>query len=74
MSVDNIIRLPETRRRTGLSRSTIYRKMARGIFPSSVPLGENVNGDVCAVGWYESEINAWVADPSGWRAAEGGSE
>lgn len=61
---DNIVRLPEVKRRTGLSRTTIYRRQAVGTFPSSVKLGEN------CVGWYERDINTFVADPMGWRAAE----
>lgn len=54
---DNIVRLPEVRRRTGLHRATIYRKIAAGTFPRQRQLSEN------CVGWYESDINAWVADP-----------
>ena len=43
--------------RTGLSRSTIYRKMKEGTFPSQVWLSEHWSG------WRESEINRWMADP-----------
>lgn len=59
---DSLIRLPEVLRRTGLSRATIYRKIARAEFPAGVPLGAN------ATAWYESDINRWVADPAGWAA------
>lgn len=41
--------------RTSLSRSTIYRLMARARFPDSVPLGGRV-------AWVEAEIEAWVLD------------
>jgi prophage regulatory protein len=55
---DNILRLPDVRRRCGnLHRATIYRKMEAGTFPQTVRLGER------CVGWYEADINAWVADP-----------
>ncbi|WP_076071768.1 helix-turn-helix transcriptional regulator [Sphingomonas montana] len=54
---DNIVRLPEVRRRTGLHRATIYRKVAAGTFPQQFQLSQN------CVGWYESDVNAWVADP-----------
>jgi prophage regulatory protein len=54
---DNIVRLPEVKRRTGLHRATIYRKMDAGTFPRRIQLSAN------CVGWYEMEINAWVAEP-----------
>jgi len=41
--------------RTGLSRSSIYLRVANGTFPSQVSLGGR------AVGWIESEIEAWLA-------------
>lgn len=47
--------------RTGLSRSTIYRKMTEGTFPSRLKISAN------GAGWHESEINRWVANPAGWR-------
>ena len=50
-----ILRLPEVKARTGLSRSTIYLKMAEGSFPEPIALGAR------SVGWIESEIDAWIA-------------
>lgn len=50
-----IIRRPQVEARTGLARSTIYRRIRGGTFPPPVSLG----GD--AVGWVESEIDAWIA-------------
>ena len=47
--------------RTGLSRSTIYRKIAEGTFPPQIKI--SVNG----TGWHESDINRWIADPVSWR-------
>jgi prophage regulatory protein len=60
---DSLVRLPEVKRRTGLSTATIYRKMGRGEFPTRVQLSANV------VAWYESDIGRWVADPLGWPLA-----
>jgi prophage regulatory protein len=54
---DRIIRLKTVLARTGLSRSTIYRKIAEGTFPPQIRI--SVNG----AGWKESDINRWVADP-----------
>jgi len=60
---DNLIRFATVRDRTGLSRTTIYRRMAAGKFPPSKPISDGL------VAWYESDINAWVEDPMGWRVA-----
>ena len=54
---DRIIRLKTVLARTGLSRSTIYRKIAEGTFPPQIRI--SVNGS----GWHESDINRWIADP-----------
>ncbi|MFT3973412.1 MAG: AlpA family phage regulatory protein [Amaricoccus sp.] len=58
---DRIIRFDTVRARTGLSRSTIYRKIAEGTFPPQLKISTN------GAGWRESDINRWVADPAGWR-------
>jgi prophage regulatory protein len=50
-----ILRFPEVKRRTGLSRSTIYLKIAEGAFPRQVSLGPR------AVGWIEAEIEEWLS-------------
>ncbi len=50
------LRLPEVMARTGLSRSTIYVRLATGCFPRSVALGRR------AVGWIEAEVEEWVAE------------
>ena len=49
-----ILRLPEVKRSTGLSRSTIYFRIAQGAFPKPVSLGGR------AVGWLECEIQEWI--------------
>ena len=58
-TADRLLRLPEVMTRTGLSRSTIYRKMREGSFPEPLKLG------VRAVGWRESDIEAWMQDLPG---------
>ena len=58
---DRIIRFNTVRARTGLSRSTIYRKIAEGTFPAQLKI--SVNG----AGWHESDIDRWVANPAGWQ-------
>jgi prophage regulatory protein len=56
-ATDRIIRLRTVLDRTGLSRSTVYRKIAEGTFPRQVRI--SVHG----AGWRESAINRWIADP-----------
>lgn len=60
-ATDRIIRLRTVLDRTGLSRSTVYRKIAEGTFPSQVRI--SVHG----AGWRESAIIRWIADPVGYR-------
>lgn len=59
---DNLLRIPEVRRRTGLSRATIYRREEEKTFPPKVRLGPK------CVAWYEGDVDAFVADPFGYRA------
>jgi len=49
-----ILRLPAVKARCGLARSTIYLRVSEGAFPKPVSLGSR------AVGWLESEIDAWI--------------
>ena len=61
-SRDNLLRLADVTARTKLSRTTIYRRITAGTFPRPTPISAGL------VAWYETEINAWVANPMGWRA------
>lgn len=64
--VQNILRRDEVERATGLPRSTIYDKMAKGEFPKSIKLSAR------AVGWLEQDIANWqkarIADRDGVAA------
>ena len=60
---DRILRIRTVLDRTGLSRSTLYRKIADGSFPAQVKLGEHSSG------WRESAIDRWIADPVAFGAA-----
>ena len=59
---ERIIRLKTVLHRTGLSRSTLYRKIAEGTFPRQVSI--SIHG----AGWHESAVNRWVADPANYRS------
>ena len=52
---DRILRLPEVKSRTGLSRSSIYLAMKAQTFPASIKLG------VRSVGWSLRAIEAWLS-------------
>lgn len=54
---DRILRIKTVLERTGLSRSTMYRKMQNGTFPKNVQISER-----CA-GWRESAVSAWLRNP-----------
>lgn len=64
---DRIIRLRTVLARTGLSRSTLYRKIAEGSFPRQLSI--SVHG----AGWHESAVNRWIADPATFREDRAGS-
>ena len=52
---DTVLRFPRVRERVGgLSKSWIYQEITEGRFPMPIKLGGR------AVGWLESEINAWL--------------
>jgi prophage regulatory protein len=57
---ERILRMRTVLQRTGLSRSTIYRKMKDGTFPCQVAISMHGRG------WYESAINRWIADPASY--------
>ena len=54
--MSNILRFAQVRERTGLSRATVYRRMRKGEFPAAIDLGGGH-----ALGWFEEEIDGWVA-------------
>lgn len=49
------LRVPEVKRRTGLSRTTIWRLVRAKEFPRPHRLSRN------AVGWYEDDVDRWLA-------------
>ncbi len=54
---ERIIRLGAVLERTGLSRSTLYRKVADGSFPRQVAISRR------CVGWRASELELWLRNP-----------
>jgi prophage regulatory protein len=54
-NVASILRLPTVIARTGLSRSSLYKKISEGTFPKPRSLGAR------AVGWLESQVDDWLS-------------
>ena len=52
---NKLLRLPQVIQSTGLSKSTIYSRIAEGTFPKQIPLGPRL------VVWVESDIQHWIA-------------
>jgi prophage regulatory protein len=63
---ERILRMRTVLGRTGLSRSTLYRKMRGGTFPKQVRISEH------CCGWRESAINRWIADPTAYNEKKTG--
>ena len=49
-----LLRLPQVKTITGLSKSTIYARISEGTFPKQIPLGPRL------VVWVESDIQKWI--------------
>ena len=60
---DRILRIKTVLQRTGLSRSTMYRKMQAGTFPRNIQISTR-----CA-GWRESAVNEWMRNPIFYEAS-----
>jgi len=55
-AVISLLRLPEVKRRTGLSRSSIYLAISQGKFPKAINLSER------SVAWSSADIDNWIAE------------
>ena len=54
---ESFLRLPAVLKRTGLSRSTLYRKIQQTTFPRQIKISER------GAGWRESDIDKWTHNP-----------
>ena len=62
---DRILRLNTVLDRTGLSRATLYRKVADGTFPKQIRIATR------CMGWRESAINDWLRNPMFYSVGDG---
>lgn len=59
---ERILRLKSVLTRTGLTRSTLYRKIEQGSFPRQIKISER------CVGWRQSAIDEWMREQEGNEA------
>lgn len=62
---DRLLRMKAVIARAGLTISGMYRREVARRFPKRLKLGAR------AVAWYESDIDAFIADPLGYRWPNG---
>ena len=62
---DRILRLKAVQERTGLCRSTLYRKMQNGTFPKNIKISTRCTG------WRESAVAEWLKNPMFYSTSEG---
>lgn len=65
---DRILRIRTVLDRTGLTRSTLYRKMEAGTFPRQVVISTR------CVGWREAAVGEWLTNPYFYKAANDTAE
>lgn len=63
-TTDRILRIKTVLERTGLSRSTLYRKIDQGSFPRQIAISAR-----CA-GWRESAVARWMKNPMFYSVAD----
>lgn len=61
---DRILRIRAVLNRTGLSRSTLYRKVQDGTFPKQIQIAARCTG------WRESAVIEWIRAPMREQGAE----
>jgi prophage regulatory protein len=53
---NKLLRLPQVKFITGLSKSSIYARISEGTFPKQIALGPRL------VVWVESDIQNWISE------------
>jgi len=66
LPAEAVLRLPDVLALVGLSRASIYAKVAEHRFPSPIKLTEHASG------WRLGDVRAWLADPTGWLGRNDG--
>lgn len=64
LPAEAILRLPDVLALVGLSRASVYAKVAENRFPAPIKLTRHASG------WRMGDIRAWLADPTGWTCTD----
>ncbi|MDE2271001.1 MAG: AlpA family transcriptional regulator [Xanthomonadaceae bacterium] len=59
-----LLRLPQVKAQTGLSRSALYRRIAAGNFPAPIKIGARASA------WSSEEVERWIAECIAQRDAK----
>jgi prophage regulatory protein len=62
--MNKLLKIPEVRAKTGLSRSHLYALAQNGEFPKPVKLSERSSA------WVESEVDSWIEERIAQRDLE----
>lgn len=62
-----VLRLPDVLALVGLSRASVYAKVAEHRFPAPIKLTQHASA------WRMGDIRAWLADPTGWPRSNNNS-
>lgn len=60
LPAEAVLRLPDVIALVGLSRASVYAKVAERRFPGPIKLTAHASG------WRLGDVRAWLADPTGW--------
>lgn len=60
LPAEAVLRLPDVLALVGLSRASVYAKVAEHRFPRPIKLTAHASG------WRMGDIRAWLTDPMGW--------
>jgi prophage regulatory protein len=58
----HLLRMPKVEVITSMSKTEIYRRIAKGLFPKGICIGPKHTA------WRAGDVQAWLADPVGYRA------
>ena len=68
LPAEAVLRLPDVLALVGLSRASVYAKVAEHRFPAPIKLTQHASG------WRMGDIRTWLADPTGWQMGASGRE
>jgi predicted DNA-binding transcriptional regulator AlpA len=64
LPAEAVLRLPDVLALVGLSRASVYAKVANHRFPAPIKLTAHASG------WRLGDVRTWLEDPTGWVEPE----